>query len=59
LSRQTITTVAPKLANPIAVNLPIPEFAPVTRHIFPFKVKLPLRRLKLIVSLSELTASEI
>src|SRR5437588_4199785 len=35
LSRETITTEAFSLANPIAVALPIPEFPPVTRHTFP------------------------
>src|SRR5438270_7329646 len=34
-SRQTITTVAPMLASPMAVALPMPELAPVTMQIFP------------------------
>src|SRR5215212_2379214 len=34
-SRPTITTLAPMLASPMAVALPIPEVAPVIRQTFP------------------------
>ena len=34
--RQTITTCASICASPSAVSFPIPLFAPVTTHIFPF-----------------------
>src|SRR5713226_9212443 len=35
LLRETITTVAPVLASPRAVALPIPEFPPVMRQVLP------------------------
>jgi hypothetical protein len=35
-SRVVITTVAPSIAKPVAVSLPIPDVAPVISTIFPF-----------------------
>jgi len=40
--RLTITTVAAILARPMAVALPIPEFAPVIMHTFPFTFSSPI-----------------
>jgi hypothetical protein len=40
--RQTITTLAPILANPKAVALPIPELAPVTMRTLPTMEPPPL-----------------